>query len=68
MPARMSAIRPKAATASANHCAPPVRTFRDALDQRAGPNMRCATISAGDAAADLRGHIEQRFTRRQVAA
>ena len=43
MPPRIVAIKPNAATPSANHCAPPVRAFSDASSS-GNANIACAII------------------------
>ena len=54
----MVATRPKAATPSANHCAPPVRIFSETSNSGSS-NIACAIDGAGDAADDLRDDVTQ---------
>ena len=66
MPARIVATRPKVATHSANHCAPPVRAFCESSISGSA-NIRCAIDRAGDAAGHLSDDIERRVARGEVA-
>ena len=67
MPARIVATRPKAATASANHCAPAGSHLRREIEQ-GQPEHQMRGHRAGDAAGDLRDDVERGFADRQARA
>jgi hypothetical protein len=58
--------RPKAATNSANHCAPPVRAFIE-KSTRGAINMKCATMVTIMPPETLCDHVQQSFLGRQLA-
>ncbi len=65
MPARIVTTRPKVATHSANHCAPPVRAFSE--KSMSGSEHQVGDNRAHDASGHLDKRIERRVARAHVA-